>query len=201
MSNNDEKISLDNFNYESKSCRLTSPHSIKACRVNGVTEQDLYKITLDEYIQNYPESKQLPKEYQQERYDNYEENRTKLIDLLKETRGKLKEESEKKKEEGKEKNKEDSDDNEPRKDKYGFPIKNKENRKKYKKLKEDMELTIRVQIDNEYEKIEKRKKNDAKTKKEEDYEDRVKKENEQKQKEKNNDLNQKKMKEKKDIGL
>ena len=52
-------------------------------------------------------------------------------------------------------------------------IKNKDNLKKYKKLKEDMELTIRVQIDREFEKEEIRKKNKAKNKKEEDYEDKI----------------------------
>jgi len=96
MTNNDnkEKISLENFNYESKTHRLTSPFSIRACRLEGVTEKDLYRITLEEYIESHPESMNLPKELQQERYDNYEQNRTKLIESLKEMRNKLIEESE-----------------------------------------------------------------------------------------------------------
>ena len=91
MSNNDnkEKISLENFDYESKTQRLNSPFSIKACKFKGVTEKDLYHLTLEDYIQLFSESKNIPKEFQQERYDNYEENRKALIEELKETRDKL----------------------------------------------------------------------------------------------------------------
>ena len=93
-----EKISLENFNFESKTQRLSSPFSMKACKLQGVTEKDLYYISLEDYINSNPDSKNLPKELQQKRYDNYEENRTKLIEELKETRNKLIEESEKQKE-------------------------------------------------------------------------------------------------------
>ena len=77
MSSNEakEKISLENFNYEAKNQRLNSPYSIKACRLKGAKEKDLYHLTLEEYINANPESKNLPKEIQQERYDNYEQNR------------------------------------------------------------------------------------------------------------------------------
>ena len=199
-----EKISLENFNYESKKQRLNSPFSLKACKLQGVTEEDLYKITLEDYIQLYPESKKLPKELQQERYDNYEENRTKTIDILKETRNNLIEENEKQQEKEKEKEKEEKEkekeenqkeeENEEEQNKYnksGMAIKNKDNIKKYKKLKEDMELTIKVHIDREFEKVEKRRKNNAKNKKEESYEDKIKKENEARLKDRNNELNQK----------
>ena len=86
-----EKISLENFNFNSKSQRLSSPFSIKACLLKGVKEEDLYKLTLEEYISAHPESKDLPKEIQTERFDNYEQNHNELIELLKETRNKLKE--------------------------------------------------------------------------------------------------------------
>ena len=153
MSNNEqkEKISLENFNYEAKGHRLTSPFSIKACKLQGVTEEDLYHLKLEDYILLNPESKYLPKELQKERYDNYEENRTKLIESLKEARNKLKEESEKEKEEKEKEEKEkeknekeevnnEDDKNNPSVDKRGKPIKNKENVKRYKKLKDDMEF-------------------------------------------------------------
>ena len=114
MSNSDKKekvkISLENFNYDSKGQRLTSPFSLKACRLQGVDEEDLYHISLEDYIGSNPESMNLPKEFQQERYDNYEENRSKLIESLKEMRKQLIEkwEKEKKEKEEKEKEKEES---------------------------------------------------------------------------------------------
>ena len=201
MSNNDRKetISLENFNFELKTQRLNSPFSIKACKLQGVTENDLYQITLEDYIQLHTESKNLPKELQQERYDNYEENRKALIEELKETRNKLIKESEKQKEKEKEKEEKEKENQENQEEendeeinnkslnKDEVVIKNKDNLKKYKKLKEDMELTIKVQIDRLFEKEKKRKKNNEKNKKDEDYEDKMKKENEVKLKEKIDD--------------
>ena len=70
-----EKISLENYNYESKNNRLTSPLSIQACKLQGVTEEDLLYITFEEFIQSHPDCMNLPKEFQQERYDNFEQNR------------------------------------------------------------------------------------------------------------------------------
>ena len=61
---------LENFNYESKNYRLTSPFSIKACKLQGVTEQDLYHLKLGDYILLNAESKYILKELQIERYDN-----------------------------------------------------------------------------------------------------------------------------------
>lgn len=84
-----EKISLENFNYKEKKQRLTSPLSIKACKLQGVTEEDLIFITFEEYIQMHPEWINLSKEFQQERYDNFEQNRKDLIETLKEIRNDL----------------------------------------------------------------------------------------------------------------
>ena len=154
-----EKISLENFNFNSKSQRLSSPFSIKACLLKGVKEEDLYKLTLEEYISTHPESKDLPKEIQTERFDNYEQNHNELIELLKETRNKLKEKSEKlaqlqkDKQEKKdipneeEPNMDEKNNNEIVTDKNGMTIKSKNNIKRYKKLKDDMELTIKLQIE------------------------------------------------------
>ena len=136
MSNNDskEKINIENFNYGSKTERLTSPFSIKACLLKGVKEDDLYEITLEDYIQNNPGSKRIPKELQKERYDNYELNRTQLIETLKEVRNNLKEidkekkEKEKEEKEIEEKQKEEEnkeeENNKTVKDKNGIIIKN-----------------------------------------------------------------------------
>ena len=178
--NEKEKISLENFNFESKTHRLNSPFSIKACKLKGVKEEDLYKLTLEEYVQLNPDSKNLPKDLVEERYSNYEDNRLKLIESLKEVRNKLLEKSGKKKQKkNKEKeNQELNDEEEKDEDNNGLVIKNKENVKKYKKLKSDMELTIRVQIDREFEKEAIRRRNNAKSRKEEGYEEKMKKENE-----------------------
>ena len=72
-----EKINLENFNYKAKNQRLTSPLSIKACRLQGVTEEDLIFITFEEYMSSHLEFINLPKEFQQERYDNFEHKRNK----------------------------------------------------------------------------------------------------------------------------
>ena len=93
--NEKEKISLENLNYQSKTQRLNSPYSIKACKLQGVKEEDLYKLTLEEYIKLNPDSKDLPKNLKEDRYSNYEDNRLKLIESLKEIRNKLIEDSEK----------------------------------------------------------------------------------------------------------
>ena len=90
-----EKISLDNYNYKGKNQRLTSPLSIKACRLQGVTEGDLIFITFEEYMHSHPECINLPRAFQQERYDNFEQNRKDLIESLKEIRNGLKLEKEK----------------------------------------------------------------------------------------------------------
>ena len=146
------KISLENFNYESKTQRLSSPLSITACKMNGVTESDIVFLSFEDYIRSHPESMNIPKELQQERYDNFEKNRNKLIEDLKTTRQNLMDAKENEEmDENKEKNEEEKDDDENCKTLSGFKIKNKENRKHYKKLKDNMELTIRVHIDREYE--------------------------------------------------
>ena len=102
-----EKISLENFNYQIKTHRLTSPNSIQACKLQGVNEDDLIFLTLEEYIHSHPECMGLAKEFQQERYDNYEQNRKDLIESLKEIRNDLKEK--KSKEEKKEKDKKEKE--------------------------------------------------------------------------------------------
>jgi hypothetical protein len=140
-----EKISLENINYQMKNQRLTSPLSIKACKLKGVTEEDLRYITLEEYINSHQESKNLPKEFQQERYDNYEQNRRDLIESLKEVRNDLKKTLEKQIKRTKTLSEENDDD----KDKRTKTI-NSEDLKK--KLKDNMENNIKILINKEFEK-------------------------------------------------
>ena len=81
-----EKVSLVNCDFTKKKTRLTSPHSLIACRLIGVTEEDLIFQTLDEYIKNNVECQYLEKELQEERYIHFENNRKELIELAKNQR-------------------------------------------------------------------------------------------------------------------
>ena len=85
-----EKISKENLKNNSKSLRITSPLSIQACKLQGVTPEDLKYLTFEQYLCSHPESINLPKEFQQERYDNYEHNRKDLIKSVKQRREDLK---------------------------------------------------------------------------------------------------------------
>ena len=144
-----EKISLENFNYKEKKQRLTSPLSIKACKLQGVTEEDLIFITFEEYIQMHPEWINLPKEFQQERYDNFEQNRKDLIETLKEIRNDLI--SERFKLIKKQKTEPDYDDNNIyTKKKVSMTINSNDRLKR--KLKENMESNIKILIEKEYNK-------------------------------------------------
>ena len=144
-----EKISLENFNYKEKKQRLTSPLSIKACKLQGVTEEDLIFITFEEYIQMHPEWINLPKEFQQERYDNFEQNRKDLIETLKEIRNDLI--SERFKLIKKQKTEPDYDDNNIyTKKKVSLTINSNDRLKR--KLKENMESNIKILIEKEYNK-------------------------------------------------
>ena len=149
-----EMISLENFNYEIKSQRLTSPLSIKACKLQGVTEEDFIYLTLEEYIHMHPESMNLPKEFQQERYDNFEQNRKDLIESLKETRNELKEEINKKEK------KEQIQTEELYQEKTQSHKKaNSLNKEEFrKKLKNELDENIKMLIEKEFEKEEKRRK-------------------------------------------
>ena len=144
-----EKISLDNFNYKAKNQRLTSPLSIKACKLQGVTEEDLIFITFEEYIHSHLEWINLPKEFQQERYDNFEQNRKDLIETLKEIRNDLI--LERVKLIKKQKTEPDYDDNNIyTKKKVSMTINNNDRLKR--KLKENMESNIKILIEKEYNK-------------------------------------------------
>jgi len=144
-----EKINLENFNYKAKNQRLTSPLSIKACRLQGVTEEDLIFITFEEYMSSHLEFINLPKEFQQERYDNFEQNRKDLIETLKEIRSDLI--SERVKMIKKQKTEPNYDSNTIyTKKKVSMTI-NSNDRLKMR-LKENMESNIKLLIEKEYNK-------------------------------------------------
>ena len=84
MSSREGKTSLENADFSSKGRRLNSPTSIEACRLIGVDQEELFSLTLDEYILAHPEAKNLDKSLQEERYNHYEENRKANIEAAKE---------------------------------------------------------------------------------------------------------------------
>ena len=85
------KNSIDNLKNDSKSLRIASPLSFQACKLQGVSPEDLKYLTFEQYIYSHPDSINLPKAFQQERYDNYEQNRKELIKSIKKSREDLKE--------------------------------------------------------------------------------------------------------------
>ena len=89
MSSREGKISLENADFSSKGRRLNSPTSIEACRLIGVDQEELFSLTLDEYILAHPEAKNLDKSLQEERYNHYEENRKANIEAAKSKRSEL----------------------------------------------------------------------------------------------------------------
>ena len=82
----EENISLLNCNFNQKKIRLTSPHSLLAIRLIGVTLDDLRYISLDDYIKKNPDIQYLENELQEERYNHHEQNRLELINEAKKLR-------------------------------------------------------------------------------------------------------------------
>ena len=86
MSKDENKISLENCDFNKKKIRLTSPYSLLACELIGIDENDLIYITKDEYFRKNQESQNLTKELQEERYNHYNSRRLKLIEEAKKKR-------------------------------------------------------------------------------------------------------------------
>ena len=156
-----EKNSNDNLKSDIKSLRISSPTSIQACKLQGVTPEDLKYITFEQYLCSHPESINLPKEFQQERYDNYEQNRKDLIRSVKKRREDLKKFKERQMTKRTMSEKYDSDKLSIGARTYNA-FKSIEDLKK--KLKYDMENNIKVLIDKEFE-----KKNKLRTKSKRDF--------------------------------
>ena len=106
---------MDSIDFNSKTQRLNSPRSLEACRKLGIDPLELYSISLEEYKAKNPESRNLPKEILDMRYEAIENYRNKSIDDAKELRAKIIEEEEKKKENNNE-NKNEEKNNEEKKE-------------------------------------------------------------------------------------
>ena len=75
MSGENTKITLDSPEFLEKKQRLSSPRSIEACRLIGITPNELYPITLDEYINKHPDIKYIKQNLQEQRFNNFDKIR------------------------------------------------------------------------------------------------------------------------------
>ena len=75
MSGENTKITLDSPEFLEKKQRLSSPRSIEACRLIGITPNELYPITLDEYINKHPDIKYMKQNLQEQRFNNFDKIR------------------------------------------------------------------------------------------------------------------------------
>lgn len=91
--NNGNKISLENCDFNKKRTRLNSPISLVACELIGIDPEDLIYLTKDEYIRRNQECQNLDKELQEERYNHFNSRRIKLIEDAKKKREELLEEN------------------------------------------------------------------------------------------------------------
>ena len=182
---NEEKITLENYNYNIKGPNLNSPLSIKSLQLLGIEEKELKILSFDEYINLNRDYKEIAPELQKEIYDNYFHKHEELITKAKEKRKQLISESQK----------EDNTDKISENKIYhcelhrtslssisygqkGNPNPNcekcNEYTRKYEKMKERVKLNIQLEIDHEYEKKEKMKKQMDKHKKFEIQEEKMK---------------------------
>ena len=75
MSGENTKITLDSPEFLEKKQRLSSPRSIEACHLIGITPNELYPITLDEYINKHPDIKYMKQNLQEQRFNNFDKIR------------------------------------------------------------------------------------------------------------------------------
>ena len=103
-------ISLDNCDFSNKSNRINSPRSLKACLSLGIELSELYKISMDEFKNKYPEVKKLNEDLLKLRYDAEEKFRAETVKQAQEGRKKIIEEEEAKKNNKKNENEEKNND-------------------------------------------------------------------------------------------
>ena len=72
-----------------KTQRINSPYSILSLRQSGITQEELYPISLFEYLDKYPNTKKLPFKIQESRFTFFENHRLKKIKYLKELRNQI----------------------------------------------------------------------------------------------------------------
>ena len=86
INSNDSNITILDFqkNIE-KRFSITSPRSLLALKICGYKQEELYKLTFNEFVKTYPEIKNISKEFQEHRYFYFDKNReekiTKVINI------------------------------------------------------------------------------------------------------------------------
>ena len=90
----EKKISLLNCDFTKKKIRISSPLSLTALHLIGATIEDLRFKSIDEYLRQNIQKRNIEKELQIERYTHYEENRKNLIKEAKTMRANLLKEKE-----------------------------------------------------------------------------------------------------------
>ena len=100
---NSNTNTLETVDFKNKKIRINSPKSKQALLSLGLSENELYEISMKEYIENHPELKKASSEVQEKRYNHYEQRRIKSINEAKEMRQQLYEEEQSSKENNKEK--------------------------------------------------------------------------------------------------
>ena len=69
-------ITIVDFQHDKdKRIEITSPRSLLALKICGYKQEELKKISLDEFINAYPEIKNISKEFQEHRYFYFDKNR------------------------------------------------------------------------------------------------------------------------------
>ena len=202
MIKDENKISLENCDFNKKKTRVNSPFSLAAFELIGIDENDLIFQTKDEYIRNNQDCQNLKKHLQEERYNHFNSRRLQLIELAKKKREELiqenKEQNKKFTENDNMQNTENNTNNKnlgyttfyTKRDTmkksssmgmigvtggfkgWGTSTAIKEERERLKKLKERQEINIRLQIDYECAMEENRRKNIEKMKLKEEKEER-----------------------------
>ena len=89
MTKDEKKVSLENCDFSKKKIRITSPHSLLACEIIGVDEDDLIYNSKDEFILKNQDCLNLNIELQDERYNHFNARRLNLIELAKNKRKEL----------------------------------------------------------------------------------------------------------------
>ena len=85
----EKKITLENYDYKNKGPHLNSPFSKRALELLGIEEKELLTLSLEDYINLNRDCKEISQELQKERYNNYINKHTELINKAKEKRKEL----------------------------------------------------------------------------------------------------------------
>ena len=110
-SNENNLISLENYDFSNKSKLINSPRSLNACLRLGIEISELYKISMDDFKQKYPDVRYLDKELLELRYKGENDFRKKTAEQAKEERNKIIEEEKNKKNEEKDGDKNNEEQN------------------------------------------------------------------------------------------